>query len=164
LALLNTMGVCYKGWSFSTTANFAWWLLESEPLQPFNKGTTSSAGMRKAAAGCQKIELWFWLQKSFCWWCSNFYTYIPWSIRRMCPIHIVQHALFQSYKEISALYVSFPLWIPMFLGAKCASLFQEISLPMHISISILHSLPLRATLRDMAGQSLTSLGQTWGSS
>jgi len=48
----------------------------------------------------------------------------------------------------------------MFLGAKCASLFQEISLPMHISISILHSLPLRATLRDMAGQSLTSLGQT----
>lgn len=108
------------------------------PCKPFNKGT-SSAGMREAAAGCQKTELWLWLQKAFCWWCSNFYTYIPWSVRRMCPVHIVQHALFQSYKEISALYVSLPLWVPMLLGAECASLFQEISSPMHISISVLHS-------------------------
>lgn len=108
------------------------------PCKPFNKGT-SSAGMREAAAGWQKTELWLWLQKAFCWWCSNFYTYIPWSVRRMCPVHIVQHALFQSYKEISALYVSLPLWVPMLLGAECASLFQEISSPMHISISVLHS-------------------------
>lgn len=93
----------------------------------------------KQLQDAKKTELWLWLQKAFCWWCSNFYTYIPWSVRRMCPVHIVQHALFQSYKEISALYVSLPLWVPMLLGAECASLFQEISSPMHISISVLHS-------------------------
>jgi len=44
--------------------------------------------------------------------------------------------------------------------AEYAFLFHEVSLPTHMSGLMLYSLPLRTVLRDMAGQSLTSLGQT----
>lgn len=132
------------------------------PCKPFNKGT-SSAGMREAAAGCQKTELWLWLQKAFCWWCSNFYTYIPWSVRRMCPVHIVQHACSSHTRK------SLPYMWACHCGFQCFWVLN-----VHLYFKKFHhpcifpyqycTLPLRTMLRDMAGQSLKSLGQTWGSS
>lgn len=56
LALLNTMGVCYKGGSFSTAANFAWWLLESEPLQTIQQGYNKFC--RHARGSCRMPKNW----------------------------------------------------------------------------------------------------------
>lgn len=56
LALLNTMGVCYKGGSFSTAANFAWWLLKSEPLQTIQQGYNKFC--RHARGSCRMPKNW----------------------------------------------------------------------------------------------------------
>ena len=50
------MGVCYKGWSFSTTANFAWWLFESEPLQTIQKRYNKFC--RHAKGSCRMPKNW----------------------------------------------------------------------------------------------------------